>query len=71
MQACILAWLAKGPIAKVSSVKGLVSVVVDSLFIVTPLVSHGFVFGPCFVMLYALSSFVIITLRRRELVALL
>ena len=61
MQTCILAWFAKGTYAKVSSVKGLVSVVVDSLFIVAPIVSRGFVFcvSPCFVMQY-LKSFLVL-----------
>ena len=32
-----------------------ISVVVDSLFIVAPIVRGGSVFGPCFVMLYLVS----------------
>ena len=49
------------------------SVCVYSLFIVAHIVYGGSVFGPCFVMQYLsfLSSFVIILMRKRELVALL
>ena len=48
-------------------------VVVDSLFIVAPIVCGIFVFSPCFgnVVFSVLSSFAIISLRKRELVALL
>ena len=48
-------------------------VVVDSLFIATSIVCGGFVFGHCFVMQYlcVYSSFAIILLLKRELVALL
>ena len=43
-------------------------VVIDSWVIVAPKVCGEFVFGPCFVMQYI---FAIISLRKRELVALL
>ena len=47
-------------------------VVVNALFSVTPIVCGGFVFGPCFVVQYFLvfPSFAIISLGKRELVAL-
>ena len=49
-----------------------VVVVVDSLIIVAPIVNGIFVFGPCFVMQFSvLYSFAIISLGKRELVALL
>ena len=43
------------------------SVVVDSLFIVAPIVCEGILFGPCFVMQYLVSFLVLlIILLRRE-----
>ena len=46
--------------------------IVDSLFIVTPIGCGGSVFGPCFVYLYLCpSSFAIILMGKRGLVALL
>ena len=41
-----------------ASVAG-VSAVVDSLFIVTPIVCGGYVFGPCFVVQLLVSSLVL------------
>ena len=44
----------------------------DSLFIVAPIVCEGSVFGPCFVLqCNVISSFAIILVRTRELVALI
>ena len=44
---------------------------VHSLFIVVSVVCEGFVIGPCFVMQYLLPFlFAIISMRKRELVAL-
>ena len=47
------------------------SVVVDAVSIVAPIVCWGTVFGTCSVVLSILSSFAIILVRKRELVALL
>ena len=50
------------------------NLVVDSLFIVAPIICWGFMFGPCFVMQYLvslISNFAIISLGKSELVALL
>ena len=49
------------------------SVVVDSLFIVAPIICGGSVFGPYFVMQYlsVLSSFAIFLMGKRKLIALL
>ena len=48
------------------------SVVVHSLFIIASFhLFVGEVFGPCFVVFSALSRFVVISLRKRELLALL
>ena len=51
--------------------KGDGSDVVDSLFIVAPIVRGGSVFGPCFVIQYFMSLFCNHLERKRELVALL
>ena len=50
------------------------SVVVDSLFVVAPIVCVGFVLGPCFVMWFIVSFLVLPSSccqRKRELIALL
>ena len=51
--------------------KGKFLFVVDSLFIVDSIVWEGFVFGHCFIMQFVLTSFAIISLMMKELVALL
>ena len=58
--------------AAVSS-KAVILLFINSLFVVAPTVCGSFLLGPCFVIKYlvSISSFTIISLRKRELVTLL